>query len=918
MPTYLAPGVYMEEVDKGPKPIEAVATAVAGFVGIAARGPLNKAISVNSWSDYVRIFGGYAEDSLMSYAAFGYFNNGGQNAYVVRVANPDTMRRARYILSHQAPNRSATTFTISDSVPAGATSALVTDVTGLAPDDELDFGGGQLVTLISVDKDTSTVTFAALGAAVAAAGTATVTPSAVVAWTLSATANPGDTVIQVTDASGIGVGDKIKLKDGTTEHVATVKSSNAATNTIVLEDADAVPSGKTFTDAGTAITPDTPAAAPASVAFQSVSAAVLTEGTTGLPMGTRLLIGEAGSGTGETVTVVAVSDDGTLTWTPSLKATYTSPEITVQPTAAFPTEYALAADASATDTITLTDASGLAVGDTIAFWETKDDPETRSIKSISGATVTLDSAFTESYTTSTIVAPHPGLALQAAPDADALIGEDTDAQSNGQGTWGNDIQVRVDEYSLLRTKLKNAMPAVTAKEADLAVVQGVSAGTLLKFTNRKTGAEAYRIVDAVYATQKRVGWAADLDGSLFPVADTDIATVEFRLTARHRWSGVQESFAGLSVNATYADQYALTVLNTTDGERKASSLVNVVKNLTSSGIDPQLQVPAAMKKGEWHNLRGGRNGSQDITVSEFKGQNLGPDARSGLACFEGVDQVTMVICADAVGSDDTGTKLFGGAATQVASLHEALLEHAALMADRFAIVDCRESLGLSDVQEQRQQHDTKYGAFYYPWIQVDNPLSATGDFKKVPPSGHMAGVYARVDRERGVHKAPANELVYGARGLEVQVSMAEQNLLNPMGINCIRKFPGRGIRVWGARTMSSDASWRYINVRRLFLQIEESIEEGTQWTVFEPNDQTLWAKIRRDVGAFLKRFYLQGAFFGTTPEEAYFVKCDAETNPPEVIDAGQVVIEVGIAPVKPAEFVIFRIGQKPTGGSVEE
>src|SRR5213075_2786729 len=153
----------------------------------------------------------------------------------------------------------------------------------------------------------------------------------------------------------------------------------------------------------------------------------------------------------------------------------------------------------------------------------------------------------------------------------------------------------------------------------------------------------------------------------------------------------------------------------------------------------------------------------------------------------------------------------------------------------------------------------------------------------VPPSGHVAGVYARSDSERGVHKAPANEIVRGALGLKYTISRAEQDFLNPRGINCIRNLGDRGIRVWGARTVSSDPSWRYINVRRLFLMVEQSIEIGTQWVVFEPNDET--------------------------PEEAFYVKCDSETNPPEVVDAGQMVCEVGIAPVKPAEFVIFRIGQ---------
>ncbi|HKU52533.1 MAG TPA: phage tail sheath C-terminal domain-containing protein, partial [Nitrospira sp.] len=184
-----------------------------------------------------------------------------------------------------------------------------------------------------------------------------------------------------------------------------------------------------------------------------------------------------------------------------------------------------------------------------------------------------------------------------------------------------------------------------------------------------------------------------------------------------------------------------------------------------------------------------------------------------------------------------------------------------------------------------------------------------GRTRLVPPSGHMAGVYARTDGTRGVHKAPANEVVRGALGLEVQVTKGEHDLLNPVGVNVIRSFPGRGIRIWGGRTLSSDASWRYINVRRLFNMIEESIENGTQWVVFEPNDDFLWGRVRRDVRAFLTMVWRTGALFGATPDQAFYVKCDAETNPPEARDLGQLVVEIGISPVKPAEFVIFRVSQ---------
>jgi phage tail sheath protein FI len=209
--------------------------------------------------------------------------------------------------------------------------------------------------------------------------------------------------------------------------------------------------------------------------------------------------------------------------------------------------------------------------------------------------------------------------------------------------------------------------------------------------------------------------------------------------------------------------------------------------------------------------------------------------------------------------------------------------------------------------------ETPFATIYFPWITIRDPF--TNDLVNVPPSGHMAGIWARSDATRGVHKAPANESVATALNVVRNLTRDEQGLLNQNGVNCIRLFT-QGIRVWGARTRDP-GEWRYLNVRRLFNQIEESIEEGTRWIVFEPNDRTLWRSIRRDISAFLTILWRNGALMGRTPEEAFFVKCDEETNPPEVIDAGMVVTIIGIAPVKPAEFVIFRISQFPGGAQTE-
>jgi phage tail sheath protein FI len=209
-----------------------------------------------------------------------------------------------------------------------------------------------------------------------------------------------------------------------------------------------------------------------------------------------------------------------------------------------------------------------------------------------------------------------------------------------------------------------------------------------------------------------------------------------------------------------------------------------------------------------------------------------------------------------------------------------------------------------------------YGAVYFPSITIRDPLGT--ELVDVAPSGHIAGVWARTDATRGVHKAPANEPIRGALNVTQRLTFEDQGVLNPVGVNCIRYFPREGIRIWGARTLADASSeWRYLNVRRLFNMIEESIAEATRWIVFEPNDRTLWKSIRRDVGAFLTRVWRDGALMGRVPGEAFFVKCDEETNPPDSIDAGFVIAIIGIAPVKPAEFVVFRISQHAGGVEIE-
>ncbi|MFD1150743.1 phage tail sheath family protein [Saccharothrix hoggarensis] len=296
-------------------------------------------------------------------------------------------------------------------------------------------------------------------------------------------------------------------------------------------------------------------------------------------------------------------------------------------------------------------------------------------------------------------------------------------------------------------------------------------------------------------------------------------------------------------------------------------------------------------------------GPAKVDPQEYVGD---PEARTGFGGLENVDEVTMVAVPDLMSAYQRGLIDLEG----VKTVQQAAISHCERMGDRVAVLDAPPGLSPQRVRTWRMEeanHDSRYATLYYPWIKVFDP--ATGRNALVPPSGHVAGVWGRSDAERGVHKAPANEVIRGAVDLETALSKSEQDLLNPVGVNCLRSFPGRGIRIWGARTLSSDPAWRYLNVRRLFNFLEESILIGTQWVVFEPNDDRLWAGIRRNITAFLTEQWRQGALFGRTPAEAFYVKCDRDNNTPESIDLGQVVCEIGVAPVKPAEFVVFRLSQ---------
>jgi hypothetical protein len=464
-----------------------------------------------------------------------------------------------------------------------------------------------------------------------------------------------------------------------------------------------------------------------------------------------------------------------------------------------------------------------------------------------------------------------------------------------EGTWGDRIKILVKESSLSTARL--TAPAQKQDYLDLDTVTGMEKGTLLKL---HTSTPIYEIVTEVIKTEDTTGVKLRnaIDESL--AANLEVSTAEFDLMVS--LDGLDESFKNLSMDEDHSRYIEKIITEDT------SRLIRVTD--VSTSIDQSKKIPMLIRdKESVRMLAGGNDGipSDDELNTIYEGKDSPePAERTGLYTIKNIDEISIAAIP--------------GVTTQ--HLQNKLIIHCESMEDRFAVLDSEEKADFDEIQRQRNLYDSKYAALYYPWIRVFDPLSKKRT--NVPPSGAICGIYARSDIERGVHKAPANEVVRGALGLEEFdgvkriITKGQQDILNPKGVNCIRAFRGRGIRVWGARTISSDSLWKYINVRRLFLFLEESIDEGTQWVVFEPNDEKLWARVKQTITQFLTRVWKDGALMGTSPEEAFFVKCDRTTMTQDDIDNGRLIVLIGVAPVKPAEFVIFRIAQWAGGSAVTE
>jgi phage tail sheath protein FI len=467
-------------------------------------------------------------------------------------------------------------------------------------------------------------------------------------------------------------------------------------------------------------------------------------------------------------------------------------------------------------------------------------------------------------------------------------------------------RIRGDEL-LLQTALTGTYTGGWVRIANLepgqksfraATVAGIEPGTVLRIVQGATNPT----VEPAVIVERVAGTFVFLEGGgltkqfTLPGSDPDVNVTSYEFGIEISQTGAPpETYSPLSMDPRHSRYWGRVIV---------SQLVRVGRPGTPGVQAPPYNRPAAL--GTATSLAGGSpENYANITPQYYD---------TALAALEKTDDVNFICVPDMT-----------DAATQ-----GAVITHCEGMKDRVAILDSPPNLrplapaGTPDVLDHRASVSSQLGfaALYYPWLEITDPASVTGsETLLVPPSGHIAGIYARSDNTRGVHKAPANEPVRGTVGLERPIDDTEQGELNIEGVNVIRAFAGLAVPyVWGARTIAprSEVPWRYISVRRLFLFIEESLQEGLRWAVFEPNDLGLWKKLERTVAEFLTRVWRAGALFGATPGDAFYVAVDEERNPPSVREQGQVVIEIGIAPVRPAEFVIVRIGMWPGGSEVTE
>jgi phage tail sheath protein FI len=787
MPTYATPGVYFERIDNADRAVPEIRTDIAGFVGIAQKGPVHKATVVESWQQFQSTFGSFIPNGYLAYSAKAFFENGGDRMYVVRAAAPKT----------------STGTNPTGGQPADGLSSMVRSVEG--------FAAGALATL------TQTAAVTAVGA------------------------QPADRLSSIVGSvAGFLPGSVVQVSQAAPPIQAwhKVKSIDPAAKRIYWETA-------------------------LEAAFLLVPPILFTS----FHHEDRLVQG-----------VNAAAN--TLTWTESIGPLFDVNQ-----------------------------------------------------------TIQIDTGRSRSH----------GIFFDAKRVATL------EAKAASPGSWGDSIQLSVSHSSLAATTTSSMTQPPGGEFSYVQSVVGFRVYSVVKVyqTHSPSPVIGYRTVALVDPITNALHW----DTPLLPPFDVTKAisfeTVEFSLTVYSSGSA-KESFAGLSLHPKHS-RYVENVVNQQKVATEQQKQVGLpsqyirVKDLHSASNAPDnLPDPGAPQLNQGVlNLWGGRDGIAALKTIDFTG-DPGSDKKWGIRAMEDVDEISIVAVPDIliepvppiehapvtlpppdpclpglpppliapppVPPPSEAAPSF--TLDQIYHMQQALIQHCQEMRFRFAILDPPDfgfpklRVDLGEVQSWRQRFDTMYAALYYPWILVRDPQQLGNSVvRRVPPSGHVAGVYANSDLTVGVHKAPANAVVKWAQDLTTEVTSEMQGFLNPIAVDCIRSFSGRGMRVYGARTLSDETSWRFVNVRRLLFMIEHALMISMQWVVFEPNNLHLWHLLRVSISSFLETEWRKGALKGNTAEESFFVKCDETNNTQATTASGELIVEVGVAPTLPAEFVVFRIGR---------
>lgn len=838
MPEYLSPGVFVEEVDAGPKPIEGVSTSTAGAVGVTARGPdTGKPILVTSFAEFTRKFGGpvvadanvktrWSDDAekgefwTFPLAVKGFFDNGGQRLYVRRVTAKGA-EAAKVVLG-----QGVMTF-VTQNALQGATTLKLDSLIGIEKGSAVKLSADGNVTVLNV-SDYNT-----------AASTITFAPA------LTQRVQAGRDFVEVMASKGAS----FKL---TARSVGTWgKSLSARVRP---------------TEAGTFSLLAKPGELPASTTIKTTVIDTVFE------------VNDATNFTNPDVVTVDGTQYDVAVDNATKKMTVTFPapsESWAKDAVVAKGELATGAPntkvttpANATDTFEVADDTGFADGDIInvggVVWRLKKKTTTAAPKA--------------TFQVEKVVKWQAGWSVIRVRSAGAVTSGTPTLYVWGASSLYKNAWIEVEDRAAGK-KYYGTVTAITGNKVDVTLKPAPGGAINVKLSE---GAKVRLIeakVEVLYAPDDGPTTTEVIDNIRLAEAEPDdpMYIVHRLETQSHLIKAeIAKTITPPTLPAEALGEFPLAVDN------------------------PSAAPPKALR---WAQLDGGKDEFGSLTPDDFVGVDGGPGKRTGIQALEDIDDISLTMAPSIWSS----------------LVQNALIQQAETLKYRFTILDPRPVKATDDdiigsIRAFREGFDTKYAALYFPRIEVRDPFTQTT--VGLGPSGHMAGLYARVDIERGVHKAPANEVIRGIdtangfHGLEVEVTRREQDMLNPKGINALRFFPNRGTRVWGARTLSSDGAWKYINVRRIFIYVERSIDEGTQWVVFEPNDEKTWARVRQTITNFLTTTWRAGMLFGTKAEEAFFVRCDRTTMTQDDIDNGKLICVIGIAPVKPAEFVIFRIQQK--------